>query len=387
VEWGQKMEGQMRKRLFRSASLMLFLCAVSRSAWAGNKLINVQGKLNNGSGTALSGTYTLTFRLYTTLTGGTSIWSESQSVTVSTGLFNVSLGTATSMNSIQFNQPYYLGIQVAGDANELSPRQLLGASAYAQGSLGDFNVSGNLLVGASVTFPGLNVSTITVTSSATVTNITATNLTSSSLSVSTITAVSSATITNLRVSSLTVTTINGSWPNPNILIDGGMEFWQRGNSFTNPASGTYTADRWKVNTDAASDVIVSSESTTLDSGSTSMRVTVTGSPVSSKWYVQQLVEKYSEYQGKTISFSARLKCSVASACRIYIYDGVNAVQYSSYHSGSGNWETLTSSATISSSATRLELGIGFISDGDLQNGSYFFDSAMLVNGNQSVPCT
>ena len=31
----------------------------------------------------------------------------------------------------------------------------------------------------------------------------------------------------------------------NILINGGFEIWQRGTSFSTPADGAYTADRWQ----------------------------------------------------------------------------------------------------------------------------------------------
>ena len=35
----------------------------------------------------------------------------------------------------------------------------------------------------------------------------------------------------------------------NLIINGGMDVWQRGTSFSNPASAGYTADRWKCSTD------------------------------------------------------------------------------------------------------------------------------------------
>jgi len=35
----------------------------------------------------------------------------------------------------------------------------------------------------------------------------------------------------------------------NLVINGGMDVWQRGSSFLNPASAGYTADRWKCSTD------------------------------------------------------------------------------------------------------------------------------------------
>jgi microcystin-dependent protein len=135
------------------AGVIAFSALSPRSVWANSKFLNVQGALTDSSGNPLTGSKTVTFRLYTSSTAAvaSAFWSESLSITLSSGLFNVPLGNVTSLDSSAFNQLYYLGIQVAGDANELSPRQPLGASAYAQGSLGNFNVGNNLLAGSSVT--------------------------------------------------------------------------------------------------------------------------------------------------------------------------------------------------------------------------------------------
>jgi len=111
-----------------------------------NKLIDVQGKLTNATGDPLSGTYGVTFRLYLNAYDpiASSTWTETQVITSVNGQFNVTLGNVNVLNSLAFTSPYYLGMQVAGDPDELTPRQMLGASAYALGSLGDFNVQGNL---------------------------------------------------------------------------------------------------------------------------------------------------------------------------------------------------------------------------------------------------
>jgi hypothetical protein len=54
------------------------------------------------------------------------------------GAFNVGLGEVASLDSLSFDQPYYLGLQVAGDADEMAPRQKLGSSAHSLGSLSTF---------------------------------------------------------------------------------------------------------------------------------------------------------------------------------------------------------------------------------------------------------
>lgn len=144
------------KRRWMLVGMLAFAALAPRSAWASSKFLNVQGTLTDGSGNPLTGNHTVTFRLYTssTVSVSSAIWTESLSVALSTGVFNVTLGNVTSLDPVLFNQLYYLGIQVSGDSNELSPRQPLGASAYAQGSLGDFNVGNNLVVNSSVTTTG-----------------------------------------------------------------------------------------------------------------------------------------------------------------------------------------------------------------------------------------
>jgi hypothetical protein len=125
-------------------------------SWAGNKLINVQGKLTDSNGNALGGSFVVTFRFYANVNDSmaNAVWTESQQITVQNGLINATLGNVNSLDSLSFNTPYYLGMQVAGDNNELTPRQLLGASAYALGSLGDFNVAQNLSVNGNAVVNG-----------------------------------------------------------------------------------------------------------------------------------------------------------------------------------------------------------------------------------------
>jgi hypothetical protein len=93
--------------------------------------INYQAVLKNKStGQILpDGNYSVTFRLYTASTGGSALWSETTTVTISNGILNYQLGSAVSL-TLAFDQNYYLGIQVSGDS-EMSPRERLTSVGYA----------------------------------------------------------------------------------------------------------------------------------------------------------------------------------------------------------------------------------------------------------------
>jgi len=92
-------------------------------------LINYQGKLSDANGTPVTGTKQITFRLYDTASGGTPLWEEMQSVTINRGIFNVLLGSNTSLD-LPFDEQYYLGIKIESDA-EMFPRQKIASNAYA----------------------------------------------------------------------------------------------------------------------------------------------------------------------------------------------------------------------------------------------------------------
>lgn len=117
-----------------------------------NKQINFQGKLVNTDGTNVpDGMYNLQFKLYDASSSGTNLWTEewlrnnSQGVVVTNGVFQVALGSITSLpGSVNFNTDnIYLTMNVgntnatctpfnncSGDG-EMSPRVRFTASPYA----------------------------------------------------------------------------------------------------------------------------------------------------------------------------------------------------------------------------------------------------------------
>ena len=92
--------------------------------------INYQGYLTNPGGTPVNTSVSMTFKLWDQLTNGNVLHTETQSVTVTNGVFNVVLGTAATLNA-QFDIPYFLGVTVAPDVVEMAPRQAVVASPYA----------------------------------------------------------------------------------------------------------------------------------------------------------------------------------------------------------------------------------------------------------------
>ena len=98
--------------------------------------ITYQGRLTDSSGSPLTGTYVMAFRLYNSATGGTSLWEEyrtgADSVAVTRGLFAVRLGSLTAIpqSVITNNNSLWLGVTVGTDA-EMAPRVQLGSVPYA----------------------------------------------------------------------------------------------------------------------------------------------------------------------------------------------------------------------------------------------------------------
>jgi len=118
--------------LFGIVALSIISTSIAHGAI--NSQISFQGKLTNTDGTNVTnGTYSIVFSMYTTASGGSAVWTETQgSVVVTDGIFQVNLGSVTSLpGSVDFNfGSVYLGVKVGADP-EMSPRILFTASPYA----------------------------------------------------------------------------------------------------------------------------------------------------------------------------------------------------------------------------------------------------------------
>lgn len=111
--------------------LILFASICCSAVCAPPSTVNYQGKLTDSAGQPVIGTKAVQFGVYDAPTGGTLLWSESQTVlTTAGGLFNVLLGSTNPLTPAVFDSPNrYLSITI--DGQELSPRQVLASVPYA----------------------------------------------------------------------------------------------------------------------------------------------------------------------------------------------------------------------------------------------------------------
>ena len=111
--------------------LASFLCFAILDSTAQTKKISIQGFLKDGNSKAVdNGQYELIFKLYTVSSGGTAIWTETNSgVNVYGGVYSVQLGAITPISTLAFDVPYYLGVTIQG--TELTPRMELTYAPYA----------------------------------------------------------------------------------------------------------------------------------------------------------------------------------------------------------------------------------------------------------------
>jgi hypothetical protein len=95
-------------------------------------VVPIQGRLTDASGNPLNGYYSVRARLYDASTGGTAFCSDTDTVLVDNGLFNMYLdgSDACSASDIDGKQ-LYLGIKVGSDP-EMTPRQGIYPVPYAR---------------------------------------------------------------------------------------------------------------------------------------------------------------------------------------------------------------------------------------------------------------
>ena len=94
-------------------------------------VVPIQGRLTDASGQPLDGGQTVTARLYGASTGGTALCSDTDTVSVDNGLFNMYLDGSNGCTASDIDgKKLYLGITVGSDP-EMTPRQGIYPVPYA----------------------------------------------------------------------------------------------------------------------------------------------------------------------------------------------------------------------------------------------------------------
>lgn len=157
----------MMKRLFLLGVVLLL--TISQAVYGQiPKKITYQGVLKLASDViAPDGDYNITFKIYNTTTGGDSLWSETQNVSVEGGILDVILGSVNSID-LAFDRTYWLGVTVESYP-ELTPRIELTTVPYSfyalvadtalTSRLADASVTESKLASASVSQAKLKTAT------------------------------------------------------------------------------------------------------------------------------------------------------------------------------------------------------------------------------------
>ncbi len=116
------MKSSLEACMTRFCSILVLLFLMSIASAQVPRKISFQGVLTDTVGNPRpDGAYSLTFRIYNASTGNSPMWTEARTVSVKRGLLSVLLGdTAPIPDSLKFDRPYWLGIQL-GSSAELSP--------------------------------------------------------------------------------------------------------------------------------------------------------------------------------------------------------------------------------------------------------------------------
>jgi hypothetical protein len=143
----------------------------------------------------------------------------------------------------------------------------------------------------------------------------------------------------------------------NFIINGLAQVSQRGDytSATSMTVNNYYIDRWKAYSSGGTNTIqqVTSSQPSLLAGSKSIKI-LSSSGGTIALGASQIIEDYQFFVGKELTVSGWMK-STNSNARFLVSDNAAWNAVGDAHSGSGNWEFITGTITLSSSATGLTL--------------------------------
>lgn len=168
----------------------------------------------------------------------------------------------------------------------------------------------------------------------------------------------------------------------NAIINGNMQFWQRGTSFAFDGAGLYFLDRWRetsINSTATCFVVQVSTVTHLAQFAMQFSVTFNNGS-GDQQYMRQQVENYYDYAGSSVTLSVWVNSNAATTVAIKDSAGTTS---SSAHAADSAWHQLTVTRFLASGITSLEVQLG----NQIHPGAgtvQYYDGVMLVPGDTPV---
>jgi hypothetical protein len=160
-----------------------------------------------------------------------------------------------------------------------------------------------------------------------------------------------------------------------LLVNGGLEVWQRGNG-PFATNGGFAADRWTLAIVGTDTLSVSRDTTHQDAGSATCAACtfVLGTGAGGTTFYQKLEEAV-QLRGRTITASVRVWTATAGAVRVQIGNQTAAQASSAFHTGNGTYQTLTVSYTVAAGDTSIVVGVYFAA-----STTAYVDNVTLVIG-------
>jgi hypothetical protein len=165
----------------------------------------------------------------------------------------------------------------------------------------------------------------------------------------------------------------------NILINGDFQVSQRGDFTTasSASNGAFFVDRWYV--DVGTVAFNKEQTTGIDIYGTpaiskGVKLTATASGTSYMG-IRQKIENPTQYVGRTITYSGYVKSNSSNARLVTFTQGTTQVETTNTHSGSGNWEKLSVTFTMTGNPSTNWYVDAFIASSgvgnvDISSGDY-----------------
>lgn len=142
-------------------------------------VMSYQGRLLDTNGNPVTGAPSVTFAIYAAGTGGSALWTETQTVQLTNGFYALQLGSTTAFTPAVFDgSARWLGVKVGSDP-EMTPRQYIATVPYAFRALNATNATNatsatnatnatNVTSGGTVTTGSVSATSLSVTGNATI---------------------------------------------------------------------------------------------------------------------------------------------------------------------------------------------------------------------------